>query len=87
MSTTIAVALYLPSVAPRWNPSSSDEMSRSTSGFASPVLLSAPSIWPEGAIVHDQTVHTYLARIRRKLREAGAPEAVETVRGVGYALR
>jgi two-component system response regulator MprA len=43
--------------------------------------------WPEGAIVHDNTLDAYLTRIRRKLREAGAPAAVETVRGVGYVLR
>jgi two-component system OmpR family response regulator len=43
--------------------------------------------WPDGAIVHDNTLDAYLARIRRKLREAGAPEAIETVRGVGYVLR
>ena len=43
--------------------------------------------WPEGAIVHDNTLDAYLARIRRKLREAGAPAVVETVRGVGYVLR
>ena len=43
--------------------------------------------WPDGAIVHDNTLDAYLARIRRKLREAGAPAAVETVRGVGYVLR
>ena len=43
--------------------------------------------WPDGAIVHDNTLDAYLARIRRKLRAAGAPEAIETVRGVGYVLR
>ena len=43
--------------------------------------------WPEGAIVHDNTLDAYLTRIRRKLREAGSPAAVETVRGVGYVLR
>jgi two-component system, OmpR family, response regulator len=43
--------------------------------------------WPEGAIVHDNTLDAYLARIRRKLREAGAPEVVHTRRGVGYELR
>jgi two-component system, OmpR family, response regulator len=43
--------------------------------------------WPDGAIVHDNTVDTYLGRLRRKLRAAGAPEAIETVRGVGYVLR
>ena len=43
--------------------------------------------WPDGAIVHDNTLDAYLARIRRKLRDAGAPEAIETVRGVGYVFR
>lgn len=43
--------------------------------------------WPDGAIVHDNTLDAYLARIRRKLRDAGAPEAIETARGVGYVLR
>ncbi len=43
--------------------------------------------WPDGAIVHDNTLDAYLARIRRKLRAAGAEQAVETLRGVGYRLR
>jgi two-component system response regulator MprA len=43
--------------------------------------------WPDGAIVHDNTLDAYLARIRRKLREAGAAEAIRTLRGVGYELR
>jgi two-component system response regulator MprA len=43
--------------------------------------------WPDGAIVNDNTLHAYVARIRRKLKEVGAAEAVDTVRGVGYVLR
>ena len=43
--------------------------------------------WPDGAIVHDNTLDAYLARIRRKLREAQLPEGIETVRGVGYLLK
>jgi two-component system OmpR family response regulator len=43
--------------------------------------------WPDGAMVHDNTLDAYLARIRRKLRAAGVPEAVHTRRGVGYELR
>ena len=43
--------------------------------------------WPDGAIVHDNTLDAYVARIRRKLREAGAPEEIATARGVGYRLR
>jgi two-component system OmpR family response regulator len=42
--------------------------------------------WPDGAIVHDNTLDAYVARIRRKLREAGSEEAIATVRGVGYRL-
>jgi len=43
--------------------------------------------WPDGAVVHDNTLDAYLARIRRKLREIGAPAVIETARGVGYRLR
>jgi two-component system OmpR family response regulator len=43
--------------------------------------------WPDGAVVHDNTLDAYLARIRRKLRDSGAPEVIETARGVGYRLR
>jgi two-component system response regulator MprA len=42
--------------------------------------------WPDGAIVHDNTLDAYVARIRRKLREARSRVAVTTVRGVGYTL-
>jgi two-component system OmpR family response regulator len=44
--------------------------------------------WPEGAIVHDNTLDAYVVRLRRKLSEvAPHDEAIETVRGVGYVLR
>jgi two-component system, OmpR family, response regulator len=43
--------------------------------------------WPDGAIVHENTLDQYLARLRRKLREIGASVAIETTHGVGYALR
>jgi two-component system response regulator MprA len=49
------------------------------------VLISAA--WPEGAIVHDNTLDAYIARIRRKLRDVSADAAIETTRGVGYVLR
>lgn len=43
--------------------------------------------WPHGAIVRENTLDAYVARLRRKLRELpGAPE-ITTVHGVGYALR
>ena len=43
--------------------------------------------WPEGAIVHDNTLDAYVARLRRKLASLEAREQIETVRGVGYVLR
>ncbi len=43
--------------------------------------------WAHGAIVHDNTLDVYIARLRRKLTPlTGAPEIV-TVHGVGYSLR
>ena len=42
--------------------------------------------WPVGAIVRDNTLDAYVARLRRKLRELpGAPE-LATVHGVGYRI-
>ncbi len=43
--------------------------------------------WPDGAIVHDNTLDTYVGRLRRKLRGAGSDREIETARGVGYSLR
>ena len=43
--------------------------------------------WPHGAIVHDNTLDAYIARLRRKLRGLQADAAIETVHGVGYLLR
>ena len=42
--------------------------------------------WPHGAIVHDNTLDAYIARLRRKL--ASLPEApvIETIHGLGYSL-
>ena len=43
--------------------------------------------WPAGAIVHDNTIHAYIFRVRRKLQDLGAEEEIKTVRGVGYVLK
>ncbi|MDO8186070.1 response regulator transcription factor [Conexibacter sp. JD483] len=43
--------------------------------------------WPEGAIVHDNTLDAYAGRLRRKLATLGAEQRIETVRGVGWVLR
>jgi DNA-binding response OmpR family regulator len=39
--------------------------------------------WPDGW-VSDNTLDQYVARLRRKLREAGNAPAISTIRGVGY---
>jgi two-component system response regulator MprA len=43
--------------------------------------------WPDGAIVHANTLDTYVGRLRRKLAALEAPQGIDTVRGVGYVLR
>jgi two-component system response regulator MprA len=42
--------------------------------------------WPDGAIVHDNTLDQYVARLRRKLRELSEDMTIATVHGVGYRL-
>jgi DNA-binding response OmpR family regulator len=42
--------------------------------------------WPDGAVVHDNTLDQYVARLRRKLYEVSARAAIETAHGVGYRL-
>jgi two-component system OmpR family response regulator len=43
--------------------------------------------WPDGAIVHANTLDAYIGRLRRKLRELGAGSEIATARGVGYTLQ
>jgi two-component system OmpR family response regulator len=43
--------------------------------------------WPDGAIVHDNTLDVYLARLRKKLAELPTNVKIETAHGVGYRLR
>jgi two-component system response regulator MprA len=42
--------------------------------------------WPEGAIVHDNTLDAYAARLRRKLRALPDAPEISTVHGVGYRI-
>jgi two-component system response regulator MprA len=42
--------------------------------------------WPHGARVRDNTLDTYVARLRRKLRELPNVPTIETVHGVGYCV-
>jgi DNA-binding response OmpR family regulator len=43
--------------------------------------------WPDGAIVHDNTLDQYVARLRRKLRETSPLATIETAHGIGYRLQ
>jgi two-component system response regulator MprA len=42
--------------------------------------------WPDGAIVHDNTLDVYIGRLRRKLTALGSETEIVTVHGVGYRL-
>jgi two-component system, OmpR family, response regulator len=43
--------------------------------------------WPHGAIVRDNTLDAYVARLRKKLREFDVAPEIGTVHGVGYRLQ
>ena len=42
--------------------------------------------WPEGAVVAENTVDSFMRRIRTKLETIGSPVSIETVRGVGFRI-
>jgi len=42
--------------------------------------------WPHGAIVYDNTLDAYIARLRRKVCSLPGSPQIVTVRGVGYSL-
>jgi two-component system response regulator MprA len=42
--------------------------------------------WPHGAIVRENTLDAYIARLRRKLKSFEHPPEIRTVHGVGYRL-
>jgi two-component system OmpR family response regulator len=43
--------------------------------------------WPDGAMVSENTIDTYVRRLRVKLAEVESPVHLQTVRGVGLTLR
>jgi two-component system response regulator MprA len=43
--------------------------------------------WPHGAIVQDNTLDVYVARLRRKLDGLTGAPAIKTLHGVGYRLQ
>ncbi len=42
--------------------------------------------WPDGAIVSENTLDQYAAKLRRRLTEVGSERTLTAVRGVGYRL-
>jgi len=42
--------------------------------------------WPHGAIVRENTLDAYVARLRRKLRAFDGSPAIHTVHGIGYRV-
>lgn len=42
--------------------------------------------WPDGAIVAENTLDSFIRRIRIKLESIGSPAALTTVRGVGFTI-
>jgi two-component system response regulator MprA len=43
--------------------------------------------WPDGAMVSENTIDSYVRRVRVKLAAVESPLALETVRGVGFVLQ
>ena len=43
--------------------------------------------WPDGAAVSENTVDSFIRRLRTKLESVGSPVRIETVRGVGFRVR
>src|SRR3954452_10016182 len=42
--------------------------------------------WPHGALVRENTLDAYVARLRRKLKQLDAAPEIATVHGVGYRI-
>jgi two-component system OmpR family response regulator len=43
--------------------------------------------WPDGAFVAENTLDSYISRLRNKLETIQAPVGIETVRGVGFRMK
>ncbi|MEC0127617.1 response regulator transcription factor [Paenibacillus pabuli] len=43
-------------------------------------------MWEDQHFIDDNTLNVYITRVRRKLKDLGAEEMLETVRGAGYRL-
>ncbi len=42
--------------------------------------------WPDGAVVSENTIDSFIRRVRTKLESVSSPVTIETVRGVGFRL-
>ena len=42
--------------------------------------------WPDGAVVSENTIDSFIRRIRTKLDQIESPTVIETVRGVGFTM-
>ena len=60
---------------------------------AAPALAAPPAmtrdqiidlVWGNDFFGTDRIVDVYVGQVRRKLEQAGAPDLIQTVRGVGY---
>ncbi len=47
----------------------------------------AAAAWPGSGYVSENSIDSYVRRIRSKLKDIDSPQELTTVRGVGYALR
>lgn len=43
-------------------------------------------VWDDKSFVDENTLNVNIARLRKKLEDIGLPNAIETVRGIGYRL-
>jgi two-component system response regulator MprA len=43
--------------------------------------------WPDGAVVNENTIDSFIRRVRAKLESISCPVTIETVRGVGFRLK
>ncbi|KRA38208.1 MULTISPECIES: response regulator transcription factor [unclassified Nocardioides] len=43
--------------------------------------------WPDGALVAENTIDSYIRRLRTKLESVASPVRIDTVRGVGFRLQ
>ncbi len=43
-------------------------------------------LWDDQVFVDENTLNVNITRVRKKLKELGISDAIETVRGVGYRL-